>query len=69
MTLLNKENMAVSYEIDELMDRIDTLKRGKESFFVTDEDSGARSPNKGKNKALDTHAHPLVDYAKLQLLP
>lgn len=63
--------MAVSYEIDELMDRIDTLKRNKESLIVPEEDSSGapKSPNKGKNKAMDTHAYPLVDYAKLQLLP
>ena len=40
MTIFNKENMGLSYDIDELMDRIIMLKKktGDENFFITDEE-------------------------------
>lgn len=49
--LLNKENMQLSYEIDELMDRINEIKKKREenkSFFVTDEEFG---PKKDASRA------------------
>lgn len=78
---LNKENMQISYEIDELMDRINAKKAAlvKESprFFVTDEKAGMSKDSSKKaippvmsaaGQRVD-NAFPLLELNRVQKLP
>ena len=66
LTALNKDNMTLSYEIDQLSDRIASKKQS--SFFVTEEPS-LKNLQSGSLANLKQPDGNLLDYAKLQKMP